>query len=189
MPDTFVNDNGSLRRMSEIHVNDGGNLRDIKEVYVNSGGNLRLVFQKVPPTLPPELVWTNVTKLMRSSGVSNAPGQFSITVHPQGYVSSAIDNQTINTLTGDEWSSYYPELTALTDGWTVKIDSVGTKNPVFVGLTEGVEYTLGQTRQFVMQNQVPNSEGDYGLNVTFDDQNGTVITKLVNVIITIGTPP
>lgn len=50
--EVHVNDDGTLREVTQIFVNDDGTLREIQEGYVNDNGTLRLFFSAGPRISP-----------------------------------------------------------------------------------------------------------------------------------------
>jgi hypothetical protein len=179
----FINHAGTLREMSSIFVNDGGTLREAKAVYINHAGTLRKIFVQL------FLSWTTQVVSLRSSGTPTAPSTATIVFNLAGDVSAGIVNQITDTLSGEEWLSTFPSPNSGADTWTVKIDAVGTPAPDFTTLNEGQEYTMDVARSFTLENNTPNSEGDFSINITFDDKAGTIVTKNVSLIMPVGTQP
>jgi len=184
MGKVFVNDTGTLREMVGLFINHGGILRDIKALYINDTGTLRRIFVKL------FLAWTTGTATLRSSGKTTAPSTANFTVNLAGDVTGAIVNQINNTISGQKWLSTYPDPDTGANGWTVKIDDVSSGATVtFTTLNEGQEYTMDVARTFNFENQTPNSEGQFSLNITFDDKAGTIVSKALSLRMPVGTQP
>lgn len=183
MPQMFVNDEGTLREMQEIFVNDEGTLRDVQEVWINDSGTLRLVFSKVA-----SIAWGVGSAALAGS---NAGGNCTanINLNNDGTTTCGVDNETVDTLTGQDWSSKAPVPDASTDPWTIEFSKVSGQTMSFTGLAVDTEYTLDQTRLFSLVNTNLNTEGTAVYSMTIDDKQGNIVVKNLNLDLVSGTPP
>lgn len=44
----YINDNGSVRELSQLHINDNGTVREITAGYINDNGTVRHIWTKDP---------------------------------------------------------------------------------------------------------------------------------------------
>lgn len=79
----YINDNGTVRELSELHVNDNGTVREITEGFINDNGTIRHIWSKAPYA-----VGTNIFTYSWANGddISNFSSNFS--TYPLAFTSA-----------------------------------------------------------------------------------------------------